>query len=426
MFNLSTIFNKTQSTMLVLFFPILRIGRQSTMGLRNILFAYFVFIIVPLITASFYENERNLHTSLMTGYNKNIRPRSKDFEKTNIGFGIYLISLTKLDTVDGILTTTALMSVYWTDNNLRWNPSEHGYITAIPIQRDMIWSPRFTLLNTATKAESLGVSVSQTYLYWIGRVLWQFGHVMQSICDIDVTYFPFDIQRCVVEFFPLGLRHQYINITVQPMNLSFYSENPMWSLKSTISETAYFGFHPYPKYTLVLERRYTFYVLNLFSPVLIMTFLNTMVFILPANSGERVGYSITCLLSLSVYMTFASESLPSVSQPLPLITFVLLLYIVISALICAGTILGLKFHLNINSHIPPRFLVKMFFRYTAYKRVATDAANDETASCVIGDDKNKIMWKHIANRFDTMCFILSNMCNALLTSLYLVIVSTNK
>ena len=181
------------------------------MGLRNMLFAYFGIMIAPLIKASLYEIEKNLHTSLMTGYDKNIRPRGKDFEKTNIGFGIYLISLTKLDTVDGILTTTALMSVYWTDNNLRWNPSEHGNITDIPIQRDMIWSPRFTLLNTATKAESLGVSVSQTYLYWIGRVLWQFGHVMQSICDIDVTYFPFDIQRCVIELVSVYKRNSSTN-----------------------------------------------------------------------------------------------------------------------------------------------------------------------------------------------------------------------
>ena len=55
-----------------------------------------------------------------------------------------------------------------------------------------------------------------------------------------------------------------------------------------------------------------------------MVFLNTMVFVLPTESGERVGYAITCLLSLSVYMTFASEGLPDSSKPLPIITIGLL------------------------------------------------------------------------------------------------------
>ena len=83
-----------------------------------------------------------------------------------------------------------------------------------------------------------------------------------------------------------------------------------------------------------------------------IVFLNTMVYVLPADSGERVGYAITCLLSLSVYMTSASENLPDSSKPLPIITIVLLLYVAISALISMTTIVGLRFHLNDNSRPP--------------------------------------------------------------------------
>ena len=73
-----------------------------------------------------------------------------------------------------------------------------------------------------------------------------------------------------------------------------------------------------------------------------MSFVNSMVFVLPADSGERVGYAITCLLSLSVYMTYASDNLPRSSRTLPIITVVLISYIIISAFISVGTVIGLR------------------------------------------------------------------------------------
>ena len=181
------------------------------------------------------------------------------------------------------------------------------------------------------------------------------------------------------------------------------------------------------RYFIKLERKYTFYILNLFSPVLILLFLDTMVFALPADSGERVGYSITCLLSLSVYMTFASEGLPDSSKPLPIITIVLLTYVVLSCLICIATILGLRFHLNDKSDHASRVLLTIFCfsgRVGSIRAKVCDSSQpdgmQETTDSGLGEERREISWKDLANRFDRICFIVSNVLIAAITKYYLL------
>jgi hypothetical protein len=52
---------------------------------------------------------------------------------------------------------------------------------------------------------------------------------------------------------------------------------------------------------LKLKRQPMFFVLNLILPVCLMSILNIFVFLLPADSGERVGYAITVLLAIAVF-----------------------------------------------------------------------------------------------------------------------------
>ena len=374
-----------------------------------------------------YTNEKTLMKTLLTDYDKNVRPR-KDDERTNITVVMNLKSVTSLDAVNGILITTCSIFVSWTDENLSWEPSNHGNITDIAINRNLIWSPLLILANPAIKAETLGEKVGQVYLSWTGNVEMHAGHVLHSTCDIDVTLFPFDTQHCVVELLPWGLMSKDMNVISRPLGTMLFSENNVWILKSSSAETAFHGKMPYAKIFLILERRFTFYILNLFLPVLILAVLNTMVFLLPASSGERTGYAITCLLSLSVYMTFASESLPNSSQPLPIITSVLLTYIVISALICGGTIIGLTIHLH-KTGPPPSALLKfcnISYRRCNRKTKSGDPNELKTMDGEEMEDKNNMDWTELANKYDRLCFIVSNVGIIFLTVLYFIIVLSGK
>jgi hypothetical protein len=73
--------------------------------------------------------------------------------------------------------------------------------------------------------------------------------------------------------------------------------------------------HPLPgvKFTLSLKRKYSYYLMNMILPVIVLALMAPFVFILPVESGEKMGYCLTILLSLSVVMTLVSESIPPTS-----------------------------------------------------------------------------------------------------------------
>ena len=369
-----------------------------------------------------FSDATSLHTTLTTGYNKNVRPKTNQDEPTDLYLSITLKSITSLDEVNGVLTTVSATTIQWVDDNLPWAPSSHGNIYGIKMEESLIWVPQILISNPAKKVEKLGLPSTEATVYYSGHVVYSFGEMLLSTCDVDVTYFPFDTQDCVIELMPFGYSTSDINLISLPVDQGIFSENNVWVLKSTSSDTAYFGNQPYTKITLSLERRYTFFILNLYSPVLILAFLNAMVFVLPADSGERVGYAITCLLSLSVYMTFASENLPTSSKPIAVIIYVLLLYMLISTLICLGTILGLRLHRHDGDNPPPLCLAKIccLTNIRCRKSKVGQSVDSEEMEDILTE--RTATWGDVASIFDRLCFIASVLCIVLLSVVYLLIV----
>ena len=90
---------------------------------------------------------------------------------------------------------------------------------------------------------------------------------------------------------------------------------------------------------LKLKRQPMFFVLNLILPICLMSILNVFVFLLPADSGERVGYAI------AVSLTISSDSLPATSNPrISTISLLLFTDVIISAIIVILVIIGLRFY----------------------------------------------------------------------------------
>nr|KAG5704514.1 hypothetical protein BaRGS_003825 [Batillaria attramentaria] len=67
-------------------------------------------------------------------------------------------------------------------------------------------------------------------------------------------------------------------------------------------------------YTVKLRRKWLFYALNVLLPVLLVSGLNSVVFALPVQCGEKMSVSLTTFLTLAVFMTLIQDSLPSNSD----------------------------------------------------------------------------------------------------------------
>ena len=395
-------------------------------------FTFLALFAVPKTECASYADGIALYKNLTTNYNKNVRPKADLSQPTEVEVKLYLKSISGLDEVEGILTTVVSLALSWTDDNLVWIPWHYGNIWEFRMNENSIWIPQFILANPSKKLTQFGIGNSPVTLQPNGRVRYEVADLMTSSCDVDVTYFPFDVQTCIIELMPHGYKSDIsVNLGSDAIGLDVFSENNIWILTSTSSENAQFGDNPYAKLSINLKRRYAFFIVNLFSPVVIIAFLNAMVFILPADSGERVGYAITCLLALSVYMTFASESLPVSSKPIAVIIYILLMYIILSTVMCIGVIVSLQLHLHNSEKPPPSLLAKLMclsckIRGRSVAVAALDFEKEKPSDTFNEEDKTSVTWKHIANRFDKICFIASVFTMILLATVYLIVVTREK
>ncbi|XP_028441692.1 CHRNA7-FAM7A fusion protein isoform X2 [Perca flavescens] len=103
---------------------------------------------------------------------------------------------------------------------------------------------------------------------------------------------------------------------------------------------------PYPDvtFTVVMRRRTLYYGLNLLIPCVLISTLALLVFLLPADSGEKISLGITVLLSLTVFMLLVAEIMPATSDSVPLIAQYFATTMVIVGLSVIATVLVLQYH----------------------------------------------------------------------------------
>ncbi|XP_055894245.1 neuronal acetylcholine receptor subunit alpha-6-like isoform X2 [Biomphalaria glabrata] len=129
---------------------------------------------------------------------------------------------------------------------------------------------------------------------------------------------------------------------------SYYTINGEWDLKSTKIETSdlnasYVNLSSI-QITFELKRRPAFFLLNVLLPVVFLSFLNICVFVIPAESGEKIGYGITVLLSLTVYMSTVSGMLPRSSLTLPNVIIYLFILFILSMITVLCNIIIVLLH----------------------------------------------------------------------------------
>ena len=98
----------------------------------------------------------------------------------------------------------------------------------------------------------------------------------------------------------------------------YFQENGEWTVLKTWNERSEYteDGYTYAKVTfyIKLQRRAVYYGLNTMLPVLLNSLLIPMVFLLPHDSGEKIGYCLTVLLAYVVILTIVTAGLPTTAK----------------------------------------------------------------------------------------------------------------
>ncbi|KAL8588660.1 hypothetical protein ACOMHN_001977 [Nucella lapillus] len=196
-----------------------------------------------------------------------------------------------------------------------------------------------------------------------GVIIWEPGIVTETSCAVNIGKYPFDTQKCDIRY--LTWMHTNRTLTVAPefdsINLDAQLPNGEWDITMTESRpysypsTYRLGWeHTGTTFVVFLRRKRTFYILNTIIPVVMLSLLNVLVFILPADCGERMALAVTVLLSFTVYLGIISDNMPKTSESLSVLAVYLTTLLAVSTMsvCCAGLVLNIH-HRDPSHPVPP-------------------------------------------------------------------------
>ncbi|XP_061186421.1 neuronal acetylcholine receptor subunit alpha-3-like [Saccostrea echinata] len=305
------------------------------------------------------EASNRLSVDIRKNYNKMIRGVQDMREVTYLYFWFNLIRIAEFDEVNGKLSVVGYFEIFWNDYRMRWEPAEYNYTNKILFKEKEVWRPLIVLVTPQDKFKILGDNDNFVIRYNPrGRAEWYPGDIWASSCTPDMYKYPFDTQSCLISFtiWDYDINEVQFIALSDKISLHVYSSHGMWDLIETSMQVDIDRELNLTliDITLILKRISTFHIVNMILPIVFVGLLNILVFLLPALSGERVGYSITVLLAIAVFQTIAFEKLPSVSKPnLPLLCIKLLTDLILSALVMTFTIMTLYFyHMPESRNVP--------------------------------------------------------------------------
>ncbi|CAH8658971.1 unnamed protein product [Heterobilharzia americana] len=272
--------------------------------------------------------EKNLIRMLLNRYEQFGvigRPVNDSKIKVDVRYGLQLFQILDLDENKQILRTNCWSMYKWTDSLLRWNESDFGNIRTVRIFPSQIWTPDIKLYNFADERlrehRDARVVVSSN-----GEMLWVPQALFKSTCEVEITYFPFDTQICMLEFGSWTYDKTQMDI------LWWIPDSP------PMVEMPYLDFSDYVPMI----------------PCVLLSSLTLVVFWLPPESPAKMMLGMNIFVAFFVLLLLLAESTPSAVKNFPLIGvyFCLNMIMITLSTFLATLVIHLYFRGDRNGSVP--------------------------------------------------------------------------
>ncbi|CAI9731365.1 acetylcholine receptor subunit alpha-like 1 [Octopus vulgaris] len=314
-------------------------------------------------------------------YNRLVRPAG-DNAILLVRLGLRISQLIRVDAKNQVMTTSVWLKHEWFDKRLSWDPKEFGNVKQIKIPSDSLWRPDIVLYNNADGDFVITMTATKATVYSNGKISWEPPAIYKTYCPIDVEYFPFDIQKCMMRFgswtydgLEVDLVHfcheQGTNksngdvVNYMGIDLKGYQQNVEWDILDVYAVRKIESYPCCPesyidiRFNLLLRRKPLFYTLNLIAPCVSISLLTVLVFYLPSVSGEKITLSISVLLALSVFFLLLADIIPPTSLVIPLIGQ----YLMFTMFMVTASLFLTVYVLNINYRKPTTHSMSNWVRY---------------------------------------------------------------
>ncbi|KAK3098157.1 hypothetical protein FSP39_016756 [Pinctada imbricata] len=301
------------------------------MSADECLFAFhYVGIFDSLLTGTIQGmNEKHLlhYLFVKNNYNALERPVDNESKPIVVRFGITLQQIIDVDEKNQILHSNIWLQMYWRDVNLVWDPKEFGGVEEIRVPAKKVWKPDILVYNSADD-DFDGTFHTNVIINYDGRCKWLPPGMFKSTCQIDIRWFPFDEQRCILKFGSWTYDGRYLDLVFDDKeegDTSDFIRNGEWELIGVPGVRNEKTYECCPEiyiditFTVHIQRRTLYYGFNIIIPCVLISSMSLLLFMLPPDSGEKISLGVTILLSLMVFLLLVAETMPPTSDAVPLI-----------------------------------------------------------------------------------------------------------
>ena len=286
----------------------------------NMLLGYLLFFQLLGVELGSKE-ETKLKSKLLTNYDTSTIPKLKEMAPIHLKIGIAIRAFENIDQVEGTILSNVWLRYYWNDYRLQWNKTYWNTSRIImytdPEADNIIWTPDIYLYNTAELPMDQ-LKYSRLSVYSNGDIIWSRPGILKSTCKFDLSFYPFDIQRCHLRFGSWVYTGLDLNLSVHntKIDIDNMQLNEEWKL---INQTSILNEKKYkccPEiyqdvlFEFYLKRYSQHYTANIIIPTIATSSLMIISLLVPWDSGERISFVTTVMLSIIVFLLLLSENLP--------------------------------------------------------------------------------------------------------------------
>ncbi|XP_052079759.1 acetylcholine receptor subunit alpha-like isoform X3 [Mytilus californianus] len=263
------------------------------------------------------------------------------------------------------MSMTGYFQLSWDEERLAWDADPtYNSIRYIFSTSEYTWRPTLFIANSVGDLGIIDDDVNMMRILKEGKVNWAQMRMITTHCESDITYYPFDTQKCSIVLSTWSYSNSEVTILFDnnPVVMDFFSENGEWVYAGygTSVYTEYRGdIFPFDMAKLEFKfvRRPGFMVMNIILPVIGVAILTSFVFKVAVDSGEKIGYCLTVMLAYAVYLTLVADNMPTTSVNISILSLYNLMVLIAGILSIPITLFILRCHHNVSNDPVPKWLL---------------------------------------------------------------------
>eukprot|EP01025_Chloroclados_australasicus_P007197 TRINITY_DN122_c1_g2_i1.p1 TRINITY_DN122_c1_g2~~TRINITY_DN122_c1_g2_i1.p1 ORF type:complete len:667 (-),score=27.51 TRINITY_DN122_c1_g2_i1:348-2348(-) len=278
------------------------------------------------------HSEMLLRKELLENYDVSLWPWIDIHKECIVYVHISFQRMLDIDLSHGIISMQVWFRLRWNDPRFTWDPEYWGGVQYIYLDKGEFWDPQIEIWNGEDSIYR-ELEDQQAYVNSTGDIFWSRGGQIKLQCDMQgLNHFPYDSSQCKIQLGSWVHNNEFVkllyyregydiyqsktsdryykysqykiqNVSVQQVNYSvrffdtlLQQNNAPWAVIM---------------YNITFSRHHLQYTMSIVVPQGLLVFVSFMALWLPPSSGERIGFTVTIALAISVYKLLMYQLLPA-------------------------------------------------------------------------------------------------------------------